>query len=339
MAPAGPCPGCGDAGARGFVEERRDPIGGVLYRLHRCAACGLVFCEPRDPVGPEWYAKEAPLRAVERRPPPVKDWRFLRFLDAGLPPGKILDVGCGDGGFLSLAASRGWTGAGADYDERVIALARAKGLDVCAQDLVEFLKTRAPREFDAAVLFDVLEHAPEPRVLLDALKPALKPGAYLAVTFPNDGRPTFLGREDYDYPPHHFTRWTADALAGLLKRERFEIVVLETVGPSVWWLSEKLFYAWIAPAALGAARRVLFGSKASGSLTGLYEKSAPSTSPAESVGMKGYFADPARRGRLVTYFKLASRLFTYPAGAVLAAVFGLRRNSGEHLYCLARYAP
>ena len=84
------CPACDTRRGFLFVEERRDPIGGVLYRLHRCPACALVFSEPRDPVGPEWYEKAAPLRAEERRLAPSRDWRFRRFLDAGLPAGRVL---------------------------------------------------------------------------------------------------------------------------------------------------------------------------------------------------------------------------------------------------------
>jgi SAM-dependent methyltransferase len=338
MPPAGPCPACAAQRAGMHIEERRDPIGGVLYRLYRCADCGISFSEPRDPVGPDWYEKEAPLRAQERRSSPEKDWRFRRFLAAGLTPGKILDVGCGDGGFLELAQSRGWTGVGVDYEERMIALARAKSVDAHAQDFASFLKTRAAGEFDAAVLFDVLEHAPEPRKLLAALKPALKRGAHLAITFPNDARPIWFGREDYDYPPHHFTRWTAPALAGFLRREGFSVVAVQTVGPSAWRFSEMLYYGLIARAALAAARLVLFGPGARGTVTGLYSAgSSSSSAPAPASGLKGLLADPARRRRAADLFKYACRVVTYPVGAVLALGCRLRADSGEHLYGLARY--
>jgi SAM-dependent methyltransferase len=339
MAPAGPCPACAGARAGNFFEERRDPIGGALYRLYRCPDCGVAFAEPRDPVGPDWYEKEAPLRAQEPRPAPDRDWRFRRFLDAGLTPGRVLDVGCGDGRFLQFAQTRGWTGVGVDYEERMIALARAKGVDAHARDFAEFFKAQPPAAFDAAVMFDVLEHAPEPRVLLAALKPALKGGAHLAITFPNDARPAWFGREDYDYPPHHFTRWTAAALRGFLEREGFTVVALDVIGPSVLWFSEMLFDRLIAPSALGAARRVLFGSRARGTLTGLYSSGAAvaSSGPAPR-GLKGFLADPVRRRRASGLFKYACRAVTYPVGVLLVLVCRLRGGRGEYLYALARYA-
>jgi SAM-dependent methyltransferase len=328
MAPR-PCPACGGARDLDLVEERRDPIGGVLYRLYRCGTCGLVFSEPRDPMSQEWYEKAAPLRVQELRAAPKSDWRFRRFLDAGLAPGKLLDVGCGGGGFLALAAERGWKGVGVDHHESALALARERGLDVYAQDFGPFLKGRAAKEFDAVALFDVLEHAPEPRELLAAIKPVLKRGGHLVVTFPNDSRPGLFGREEFDYPPHHFTRWTAGALRSFLEDAGFTVVRLDSVGPSALWFSEEIFSAWIAPPLVRLARRVLFGKKAEGTLSQLY-----ASAPGSSSGL----ADKSRRQKLVDAFKYACRVVTAPMGLVLALIYRVfRRDSGEYLYCLARY--
>lgn len=331
------CPACEGSRDAVFVEERRDPVGGVLYRLHRCGACGVVFSDPRDPVGPDWYEKAAPLRAAETRSAPTTDARFSWFLGRGLTPGRLLDVGCGGGGFLAEAGARGWKATGVDYEERMIALARERGLDAHAADLGDFLKTRAAKEFDAVTLFDVLEHSPEPRALLASLKPVLKRGGHLAVTFPNAGRPAWFGRESFDYPPHHFTRWDSAALTDFLRREGFAVVETRTPGPTVRWFSEVMFYGLIAPAAVSAVRRVLFGPESRGTLTDLYAAGAAVPSAAPPDGLKGFLADPAHRRRAANTFKYACRLVTYPAGALLALACRLRKGSGEYLYCLARY--
>jgi SAM-dependent methyltransferase len=323
------CPACEGARGFAFVEERRDPIDGVLYRLQRCETCGVVFSEPRDPVAPGWYEKAAPLRAVEARSTASTDWRFERFLGAGLTPGKVLDAGCGGGGFLAAARARGWTGVGVDHEERMVALARARGLDAHAQDFETFLKQRAAKEFDAVVLFDVLEHAAEPRELLEAIKPVLKRGGHAAVTLPNDARPALFGREIWDYPPHHFTRWAPAALRSFFEREGFAVADLHTYGPSAAWFSEQIFFEWIAPPLLALARRVLFGG-ASGTLTELYAAVPPD-------GPKPALADKSRRQRLVDALRFACRAFTYPAGLALMLVYRLAGRDGEHLYCLARY--
>lgn len=329
------CPACEGVRDLALVEQWRDPVAGVFYRLHRCGTCGLVFSDPREAVGSDWYAKSAPLRAQEARPPAAGDWRFLRFLDAGLREGRVLDVGCGDGGFLSLSSARGWHSVGVDYDSRVIALAQAKGLDAHAGDYADFLKSRSAKEFDAVTMFDVLEHAAEPRALLELIKPVLKRGGHLAITFPNEGRPILFHREEYDYPPHHFTRWNVRALRGFLEGQGFAIVTLETVGPSTRWFSEILFDALIAPYAVAWARSLLFGPEAKGPITVLY--AAGNSGKERPSGAKGFFLQKSRRQALVNVFKSACRIFTYPAGAALSLVYHLKRNSGEYLYCLARY--
>ena len=216
----------------------------------------------------------------------------------------------------------------------MIALVRAKGVDAHARDYEGFLKGRAAKEFDAVVLFDVLEHAPEPRALLALIKPVLKRGGHLCVTFPNERRPMWFGREDYDYPPHHFTRWNPEALRGFLQGQGFSIVALETVGPSVRWFSETMFYAVIAPAAIGAARRLLFGAGSRGTLSDLYS-SVPAGTPGGAA--RGLLADGERRRRLSNAFKILCRAATYPVGVLLKLACLLRKDSGEYLYALARY--
>lgn len=337
MSPSRICPGCGSAKDFSLVEEHRDPIGGTQYRLQRCGDCELVFAEPRDAVGSDWYEKAAPLRAREMRRTPERDWRFRRFLRVGLPAGRLLDIGCGDGGFMKVAAARGWKTVGVDYDSRVIELARRDGLDASARDFFEFLKVRAAKEFDAITLFDVLEHVPEPRELIAAIKPVLKRGGHLAITFPNAGRPQPFGVEEYDYPPHHFTRWTRRSVRSLLEREGFAVVELSDVGPTATWFSETIFYGFIAPAALSAARRLLFGGEAAGSITQLYEAGSAQRSEARPDGLKGLLADKARRQDLVDVFKLACRFLTWPPGLLLSIVFRLVPGRGEYLYALARY--
>ena len=333
------CPGCG--GSHGFsaIEERVDPIGGTRYSLWRCGDCTLTFSEPRDPVGPQWYEKAEPLRARETAFAPERDWRFRRFLSAGLAPGRILDLGCGSGGFLELARRAAWTAVGVDYESRMIELARAHGLDAHAQDFFAFLKSRAAKEFDAVALFDVLEHAPEPGALLAAIRPVLKRGGHLAITFPNAERFHPFGTEAWDYPPHHFTRWTRKALRTALERQGFSVAELRSVGPSVYWASEELFYGLIMPPALALAKRLFFGSEAKGTITDLYAASGAdaASGAAANGGVKGALADKGRRQDLVNAFKRVSRLATWPLGALLAGACRLVPGSGEYLYCLARY--
>ena len=44
--------------------------------------------------------------------------------------GRLLDVGCGNGSYLSLMRTLGWDVAGVDVDPQAVAVCRARGLSV-----------------------------------------------------------------------------------------------------------------------------------------------------------------------------------------------------------------
>jgi len=288
----------------------------------------VVFSEPRQAVGPEWYEKAAPLRAQEKKAPPESDWRFKMFLKESLPPGRLLDVGCGEGGFLALAQRGGWKGVGFDYEKRMIDLAKARGVEVHAVDFSAFCRSRAAGEFDAATLFDVLEHTPEPRELLALVRPLLKKGGHIALTLPNALRPLPFVREQHDYPPHHFTRWTPEAMKAFLEREGFVVLRQDAGRLKLGYLSDHIYFYALMPAALRLAKRLLFGKKDDGrTVAELYAE----------TGAAGALSDRSRRQALVDALKLALRLFTWPAAALMWLYYrATRRLPGDCLYTLAR---
>ncbi len=92
------------------------------------------------------------------------------------PGQRVLDVGCGDGGFSMRVRARGADVVGIDSAPDMVRSARSKGLNarVCAaQDLCE------ENEFDLAVSNAVFHWIPEPRPALSAIHRALRPGAKL----------------------------------------------------------------------------------------------------------------------------------------------------------------
>ncbi len=280
------------------------------------------------PVGPEWYEKCAPLRGREKRPEPGGDWRFKTFLEEGLPPGRILDVGCGDGGFLAAAQEAGWTGVGFDYETRMIALGKGRGVEVHAEEFSAFCGSRAPGEFDAITLFDVLEHTPEPLKLLNLLKPLLRKGGHVALTLPNALRPIPFTREEHDYPPHHFTRWTPEAMKGFLERNGFVVVRQDAGTLKLGYLSDHVFFYAVMPFVLKLAKRVLFGKAgAAKTVSELYS----------AGGAAGALSDKSRRQALVDAAKLPLRLVTWPVAAAMWLYYRATRPlPGDCLYTLAR---
>ena len=113
------------------------------------------------------------------------------FLE-GLPPGRLLDVGCGSGEHVHVygpgvsaaaLAARGWTVFGVEPSEaarKVLASCGAAGVyaDLASAGLPE-------ASFDVVRLNWSLEHAPSPMQTLRECRRLLKPGGRLIVAVPN----------------------------------------------------------------------------------------------------------------------------------------------------------
>jgi 2-polyprenyl-3-methyl-5-hydroxy-6-metoxy-1,4-benzoquinol methylase len=100
-----------------------------------------------------------------------------------LPTGRLMDVGCGNGAMLAVAASLGWRVAGLELDPAAVDAAQASGLNVL-QGSYERL-TEYGEEFDCIICSHVLEHVPSPKDLLTKLQAALKSGGTLLLALPN----------------------------------------------------------------------------------------------------------------------------------------------------------
>ena len=105
-----------------------------------------------------------------------------------LPPlpvggGRLLDVGCGNGGFLMLAKQAGWQVEGLDFDAGAVHAARSRGLEV-HHGGVEVLSGRNVC-YDVITLCHVIEHVHDPIATLRRLHALLKPGGVLWLDTPN----------------------------------------------------------------------------------------------------------------------------------------------------------
>ncbi len=335
------CPACPTTVSALSVETWLDRIGGREYRILRCRDCGVVFSEPREAVGADWYEKAAPLRDQETRPAPERDWRFRAFFKEKLPPGKLLDVGCGGGEFLALAKERDFSVAGFDYERRMVESARSRGIAEAEWgEFDDYCRRKTADAFDYISLFDVLEHVPEPGLFLTEIRRLLKKGGHIVVTLPNAERPLPWGREEHDYPPHHFTRWSPEAMRGFLERHGFFVVRQETAHLKVSYLNDHLFFYVLMPGLLALARGVLFG-KRKGTITELYKKTPTAASGRFSGdwrnALRSTLSDKLCRQRLVNAFKSLCAVLTYPLATVMTVYYLLKRDRcGDCLYTLAR---
>jgi 2-polyprenyl-6-hydroxyphenyl methylase/3-demethylubiquinone-9 3-methyltransferase len=116
---------------------------------------------------------------------PLHDINPLRldFIDAraGLAGRRVLDVGCGGGILAEALAHRGAEVTGIDLGEAPLAVARLhareQGVDVDYRCIsVEEMAEAHPGEYDVVTCLEMLEHVPDPSLVVAACSRLVRPG-------------------------------------------------------------------------------------------------------------------------------------------------------------------
>lgn len=120
--------------------------------------------------------------------------------------GKLLDVGCGAGSFLSIAKSRGWEVTGVELSPGLSRICKSRKYDVINSS---FEDAKLPEHsFDLLTFWDVIEHVIDPIFCVKKAKKLLSPGGVAIFCTPNEdsllskiGLILYLGSASYySYP-------------------------------------------------------------------------------------------------------------------------------------------
>lgn len=232
------CPLCGGGRAKEIFRwprpRRREPSGlptesayGRAGRIVRCETCGLVRqadvadAPYEDAADPEYASETAGLEQTAARNLDVIE-RYRR------PPGRLLDVGCGTGVLLEVAAGRSWETIGVEPSEWAAGVARRRGLDVISGRLED--AALEPGSFDAVVLADVIEHVVDPLRVARRIERLLAPGGVLLICTPDIGSVAarVLRRWWWSVLPGHLVYFSRATLSRLLDDAGLVVVELRT---------------------------------------------------------------------------------------------------------------
>ena len=151
------------------------------------------------------------------------------------PGHKVLDVGCGTGELVEYLSSQGCDAHGVEPAEAAVEFAQSRGISVECGDLGGHLKANPSIRYDAIVFLNVIEHSPEPTVLLQQAYGALKPGGLVICRVPNDFSPiqevaqlAIAGRPWWIVVPDHINYFNFETFPPVLERLGFQ--VLDTFG-------------------------------------------------------------------------------------------------------------
>ena len=155
------------------------------------------------------------------------------------PDAAILDVGCGFGFALGGLRLLGYNQIfGVEQSPEQAAVCRQAGFDVAVTDDTVAWLAQRPSQFDAILLFDVLEHVPV-AVQIDFLRAvysALKPKGQLLLTVPNANSMLAARWRYNDYT--HASSFTEHSLSFVLRNAGFGPPLIDTkkgLGPFPRW--------------------------------------------------------------------------------------------------------
>jgi len=163
---------------------------------------------------------------------------FMMYLDQAVP-GRLLDVGCGDGRRLAEMAKLGWEVIGQEVDALAAEFARSTyGVNVFVGELAS---VNGPDcGFDAITVSHVIEHVIAPSDLLRQCHRLLKPGGKLVVVTPNIWS---IGHSEFGAswmgldPPRHLHVFSPDALATVARQVGFTHFVIATKAANAQWFA------------------------------------------------------------------------------------------------------
>lgn len=191
------------------------------YDYFNCTDCGSIFLHPMpdlETIGsfyPAHYSVfdgESPIRTISplkqailclkhgytHLEPPLP-YRLLATLLSPfyrlatpdyIPNATLLDVGCGNGRYLSTMRALGWKVQGVELSENGVKVCQASGLPVHHGDLASAAFPDA--SFELITVRHVIEHVPDPRAFMAELARILMPGGRLIIETPNSNA---LGRK------------------------------------------------------------------------------------------------------------------------------------------------
>jgi len=183
-----PCNLCGSSNVKVLFHQDDYPDG-YKNDVLRCRQCGLVFRDFRENIDPP--ASEISPSNIRRDYPDKWNMRRLSIFNQGVKIAsgsrklnRILDVGSGEGFFLSLCLANGWEVFGVEVNSELIKFTEEKfGIKVFKGTLED---ARFPENhFDVVTFWNVLEHLSAPDTILRETYRILRPGGCILVRFPN----------------------------------------------------------------------------------------------------------------------------------------------------------
>ncbi len=200
-------------------------------QIYKCLDTGYRFYYPFNVDGDGVFYE-----ALQKFDWYYMDWKWEHQITSEIikPTDKVLEIGCGRGGFLNRLKEMGTESVGLELNRSAAQAARARGLNVLDQSIQDHAREN-PEKYDVVCSFQVAEHIADIRPFMQASLDALKRGGTLIVSVPNNESLVIARYPHYvaNMPPHHMGLWDMKSLINLPKIFGIELanIILEPLQP------------------------------------------------------------------------------------------------------------
>lgn len=229
------CPVCESSSFKVHLSARdADGMFNAPFNLLRCDLCGFIFLG--EVIKSDSLYTEAYYRNPKAFLGPLFDFALHIFILDRIKlieryrkaPGKILDIGCGDGSFLMAIKEKGWDALGIDTS--------AAGRGYMADKKLPILKGNfldadiSPESMDAVTYWYSFEHLANPVEYLEKTYRTLKKGGILVISVQNieSLQALFSGDKWFHLDiPRHILHFSPSTLRKALLNSGFEILTID----------------------------------------------------------------------------------------------------------------
>ena len=251
------CPICDNSIFKNLFNLHDDRYGEPnLYSIKECKECGHYCTSPRiknknldNLYGTFYPRKNIDLKSIvqEAQNQRYKFSRFLRWLKDNNNQGQFyskkddlfLDIVCGSGLSLLEAENPGAKSFGLEADPNVKIIGKILNLNIFQGSLKD--STFKDIKFDLIIMNQIIEHIPEPDILLKKLTTKLTQNGLIIISFPNvNSFWKFLFKEKLInwHVPYHLHHFKGKNFERLLNKCGFQTIKKDSITPNVWSLMQ-----------------------------------------------------------------------------------------------------
>lgn len=162
-------------------------------------------------------------------------YKFNHLKSFVKPSGKLLDIGCGSGDFLSFMYKKNFDVFGIENNKTAFEICAKKKLKV-----FNSIETLPDKDFDLVSLWHVLEHLPQPENMITKIHELLRDKGVLALAVPNFSSHDRLHYQNnwaaLDVPRHRW-HFTPEGLEEMLSNGGFKLLKKSTLWLDVFYIS------------------------------------------------------------------------------------------------------